>query len=70
VFYDEWTIVVFEHAGWTAPMAFMHHRGAKWTVFLLNMKSLPETGKGGPAQAKSSSTLGNKAAQTKRRKAR
>ncbi len=44
----DWTIVMFRHAGWKAPVPFMHHCSTKWAVFLLSLKSLLETGKGGP----------------------
>lgn len=45
---DEWTIVLFKHAGWRAPVEFMHHCSTKWGVFLLSLKSLLETGEGAP----------------------
>ena len=45
---DEWTIVLFKHAGWKAPVEFMHHCSTKWAVFLLSLKSFLETGKGAP----------------------
>src|SRR5262249_10859852 len=45
---DEWTIVLFKHAGWQAPVEFMHHCSTKWAVFLLSLKALLETGKGTP----------------------
>jgi uncharacterized protein YndB with AHSA1/START domain len=44
----DWTIVFFKHQGWQEPVEFMHHCSTKWAVFLLSMKSLLETGKGGP----------------------
>lgn len=44
----DWTIVVFKHQGWKAPVEFMHHCSTKWAVFLLSLKSLLETGKGAP----------------------
>ena len=44
----DWTIVLFKHAGWKAPVEFMHHCSTKWGVFLLSLKALLETGKGGP----------------------
>lgn len=45
---DDWAIVLFKHAGWKEPVEFMHHCSTKWGVFLLSLKSLLETGKGGP----------------------
>jgi uncharacterized protein YndB with AHSA1/START domain len=45
---DDWTIVLFKHEGWKEPVEFMHHCSTKWAVFLLSLKSLLETGKGGP----------------------
>jgi uncharacterized protein YndB with AHSA1/START domain len=44
----EWTLVLFKHEGWQEPVEFMHHCSTKWGVFLLSLKSLLETGKGGP----------------------
>jgi Activator of Hsp90 ATPase homolog 1-like protein len=44
----DWTIILFKHEGWREPMEFMHHCSTKWGVFLLSLKSLLETGKGGP----------------------
>jgi uncharacterized protein YndB with AHSA1/START domain len=44
----DWTIVFFKHQGWREPVEFMHHCSTKWAVFLLSLKSLLETGKGGP----------------------
>ena len=44
----DWTIVLFKHAGWKEPVEFMHHCSTKWAVFLLSLKSLLETRKGGP----------------------
>ena len=43
----DWTIILFKHQGWKAPVEFMHHCSTKWAVFLLSLKSLLETGKGG-----------------------
>jgi hypothetical protein len=43
---DDWTIVLFKHEGWKQPVEFMHHCSTKWSVFLLSLKSLLETGKG------------------------
>jgi uncharacterized protein YndB with AHSA1/START domain len=45
---DDWTIVLFKHAGWKEPVEFMHHCSTKWAVFLLSLKALLETGKGTP----------------------
>jgi hypothetical protein len=45
---DDWTIVLFKHAGWKEPVEFTHHCSTKWAVFLLSLKSLLETGKGAP----------------------
>ena len=45
---DDWTIVLFKQEGWKEPVEFMHHCSTKWAVFLLNLKSLLETGKGAP----------------------
>jgi uncharacterized protein YndB with AHSA1/START domain len=44
----DWTIVLFKHQGWREPVEFMHHCSTKWAIFLLSLKSLLETGKGGP----------------------
>jgi uncharacterized protein YndB with AHSA1/START domain len=44
----DWTVVLFKHQGWKAPVEFMHHCSTKWAVFLLSLKSLVETGKGAP----------------------
>jgi Activator of Hsp90 ATPase homolog 1-like protein len=44
----DWTIILFKHQGWKEPVEFMHHCSTKWGVFLLSLKSLLETGKGGP----------------------
>ncbi len=44
----EWTLIFFKHEGWREPVEFMHHCSTKWGVFLLSLKSLLETGKGGP----------------------
>ncbi|HTV27674.1 MAG TPA: SRPBCC domain-containing protein [Xanthobacteraceae bacterium] len=45
----DWTVVLFKHQGWKAPVEFMHHCSTKWAVFLLSLKSLVETGKGAPS---------------------
>ena len=44
----DWTVILFKHLGWKAPVEFMHHCSTKWAVFLLSLKSLRETGKGSP----------------------
>jgi Activator of Hsp90 ATPase homolog 1-like protein len=44
----DWTIIFFKHQGWKEPVEFMHHCSTKWSVFLLSLKSLLETGKGAP----------------------
>ena len=46
---DDYTIVLFTHAGWQQPVEFMHHCSTKWAVFLMSLKSLVETGKGAPS---------------------
>jgi uncharacterized protein YndB with AHSA1/START domain len=45
---DEWTIVLFAHAGWREPVEFMNHCSTKWAIFLMSLKSLVETGAGQP----------------------
>jgi uncharacterized protein YndB with AHSA1/START domain len=45
----DYTIVLFEHRGWTEPVEFMNHCSTKWAAFLLSLKSLVETGVGAPA---------------------
>lgn len=45
----EWTIVLFAHQGWAAPVEFMYHCSTKWATFLMSLKSLLETGTGAPA---------------------
>ena len=45
----DYTIVLFKHQGWEAPVEFMHHCGTKWGSFLMSLKSLVETGEGAPA---------------------
>jgi hypothetical protein len=44
----DWTLILFKHQGWKEPVEFMHHCSTKWGVFLLSLKSLLETGQGGP----------------------
>ena len=41
-------IVLFKHQGWKEPVEFMHHCSTKWATYLMSLKSLLETGKGGP----------------------
>lgn len=43
-----YTIVLFSHRDWKEPVEFMRHCSTKWAVFLLSLKALLETGKGGP----------------------
>ena len=44
----EQTTVLFKHEGWKEQSEFMHHCSTKWATFLMSMKALVETGKGGP----------------------
>ena len=44
----EWIVILFKHQGWKEHVEFMSHCSTKWAVFLLSLKSLLETGKGGP----------------------
>jgi len=44
----DYTIVLFEHAGWAEPVEFMNHCSTKWAVYLLSLKALLETGQGSP----------------------
>ena len=46
---DGYTIVLFSHAGWKAPVEFMYHCSTKWATFLMSLKKLVETGTGEPA---------------------
>jgi uncharacterized protein YndB with AHSA1/START domain len=46
---DGETFVVFKHAGWKAPVEFMHHCSTKWAVFLLSLRDLVDKGHGAPA---------------------
>jgi uncharacterized protein YndB with AHSA1/START domain len=46
---NDWTIILFNHAGWREAVEFMHHCSTKWGSFLMSLKSLVETGKGAPA---------------------
>jgi uncharacterized protein YndB with AHSA1/START domain len=45
---NDWTIVLFSHAGWKEPVEFMHHCSTRWATFLMSLKKLVETGKGEP----------------------
>ena len=45
----DFTIVLFEHAGWAAPSEFMHHCSTKWATFLMSLKALCESGEGAPS---------------------
>jgi uncharacterized protein YndB with AHSA1/START domain len=45
---DGFTVVLFKHQDWKAPVEFMHHCSTKWATFLMSLKSLVETGKGAP----------------------
>jgi uncharacterized protein YndB with AHSA1/START domain len=45
---DDYTIILFKHAGWAEPVEFMHHCSTKWAVFLLSLKAFIETGTGNP----------------------
>ena len=45
---DDWTIVLFMHAGWREQVEFMSHCSTKWATFLMSMKSFVETGSGQP----------------------
>ena len=45
----DYTIVLFKHQGWKEPVEFMYHCSTKWSIFLMSLKSLVETGKGQPS---------------------
>ncbi|HEY6478680.1 MAG TPA: SRPBCC domain-containing protein [Streptosporangiaceae bacterium] len=45
----DYTIVLFKHQGWAEAGEFMHHCSTKWGSYLMSLKSLLETGEGGPA---------------------
>ncbi len=45
---DGYAIILFKHAGWRAPVEFMHHCSTKWAVFLMSLKAVHETGRGSP----------------------
>lgn len=44
----DFTIVLFQHAGWKESVEFLHHCSTKWAMFLLSLKALVETGQGAP----------------------
>jgi uncharacterized protein YndB with AHSA1/START domain len=44
----EYSIVLFKHQDWKAPVESMHHCSIKWAIFLMSLMSLVETGKGAP----------------------
>jgi uncharacterized protein YndB with AHSA1/START domain len=44
----EETVVMFTHAGWQAPVDFMHHCSTKWAYFLIGLKDGFEGGKATP----------------------
>ena len=46
---DDFTVILFKHEGWKEPVEFMHHCSTKWSVFLMSLKSLVETGQGQPS---------------------
>ncbi len=45
----EYSILLFKHQDWKEAVEFMHHCSTKWAIFLMSLKALVETGKGGPA---------------------
>ena len=45
----EFSIVLFKHQGWKAPVEFAYHCSTKWATFLMSLKSLVETGQGAPS---------------------
>ena len=46
---DDYTVILFKHEGWKEPVEFMYHCSTKWSIFLMSLKSLVETGKGQPS---------------------
>jgi hypothetical protein len=44
----EFTILLFAQRGWKEPVEFMHYCSTKWAMYMLNLKSLCETGVGTP----------------------
>ncbi|MBS0521656.1 MAG: SRPBCC domain-containing protein [Proteobacteria bacterium] len=45
---EDYAVVRFKHAGWKAPVDFMHHCSTKWGMFLMSLKSVLEGGTGTP----------------------
>jgi uncharacterized protein YndB with AHSA1/START domain len=45
----DYTIILFQHTGWSEPVEFMYHCSTKWGSFLMSLKALVETGTGAPA---------------------
>jgi uncharacterized protein YndB with AHSA1/START domain len=45
----DYSIVLFKHQDWKEAVEFMHHCSTKWAIFLMSLKSLVETGIGGPS---------------------
>jgi uncharacterized protein YndB with AHSA1/START domain len=45
---DDYTVILFKHAGWREPVDFMHHCSTKWGVFLISLKALLEGAKATP----------------------
>ena len=43
------TLIIFGHRGWKEQIEFMAHCSMKWSVFLLSLRELVETGKGKPS---------------------
>jgi uncharacterized protein YndB with AHSA1/START domain len=46
---DGFTIVLFQHTGWTEPVVFMHHCSTRWATYLMSLKRYLETGTGEPS---------------------
>jgi uncharacterized protein YndB with AHSA1/START domain len=44
----DYTVILFEHAGWREPVEFMYHCSTKWAVYLMSLKAYLETGTGAP----------------------
>ena len=45
---DEYTVVLFTHAGWQEPVEFMHHCSSRWAYFLFSLKAGIERGAATP----------------------
>jgi uncharacterized protein YndB with AHSA1/START domain len=45
---DDYTIVLFTHAGWREPVEFMNHCSTRWATFLVSLKHFVESGTGEP----------------------